>query len=91
MRLESEFAEDSQDRPEICVVRHAFGGESGNGAAQIGIEPPRRLRFAAELGVELDQRGAVVVDEKLQRDAQFAAVAENSLMVAGKLAGPVLK
>src|SRR5260370_36577875 len=79
-----EIAEDRQHSPKIRVLRHAPGGESGNGAAQIGIESPCRLGFAAELGVELDQGGAVVVDEQLQRDAQFAAVAENALMVTGK-------
>jgi hypothetical protein len=79
-----EIAEDPQHRPKIGVLRHAPGGERGNGAPQIGIESPRRLRFAAELGVELDEGGVVVVDEQLQCDAQFAAVAENSLMVTGK-------
>ena len=79
-----EIAEDPQRDPKLRGVRHALGGESGNAAPQIGIESPRRLGLAAELGVELDQGGAVVVDEKLQGDAQFAAVAENSLMVTGK-------
>src|SRR5260370_8372766 len=79
-----EIAEDPQHSPKIRVLRHAPGGESGNGAAQIGIESPGRLGLAAELGVELDQGGVVVVAEKLQRNAQFAAVSENSLVVTGK-------
>src|SRR6266481_3498429 len=79
-----EIAEDPQHSPKIRILRHAPGGKSGNGTAQIGVESPSRLGFAAELGVELDLGGAVVVDEQLQRNAQFAAVVENSLMVTGK-------
>src|ERR1700730_7522203 len=79
-----EIAEDPQHCPKICILRHAPGGKSGNGAPQIGIESSRRLGFATELGVELDQGGAVVVDEQLQRNTQFAAISENSLMVTGK-------
>ncbi len=51
------------------------------------MEPPRRLRFAAELAVELDKRRAVVVDEDFQRNAEFAAVAQDALMVTGDPGG----
>src|SRR3984893_8812363 len=36
------------------------------------------------MGVELNQGGAVVVDEQLQGNTQFAAISENSQMVTGK-------
>ena len=51
------------------------------------MEPPCRLRFAAELAVELDERRAVVVDENLQRNAQFATVSQDPLMVTGDPGG----
>src|SRR5580704_8075266 len=79
-----EIAENLQHCPKISVLRDALGGKGGNGTPQIGVESPRWLRIATELGVELNQGGAVVVDEQLQGNTQFSAVSENSLMVTGK-------
>src|SRR5260370_7138846 len=79
-----EIAEDPQHSPKIRVLRHAPGGESGNGAAQIGIESPGRLGLAAELGVELDQGGVVVVADKLQPNAQSPPLSKNSPLSPAK-------
>ena len=82
-----EIAEYPQHGLDRLVIRHALGGGPRS--------PPRRsawsrlavLRFAAELAVELDKCGAVVIDENLQRNAEVATVSQDALMVTGDPGG----
>lgn len=76
-----ERAKIAQQVVEAAVHGCRAGRELGDGAAQIGLQAGDALRLAGELAVDLDQAGAVVADERLERHAELAAIAQDAEMV----------